>query len=90
MGRGGETLRQINNQRQALKIQQAVLICNTISELEAQGFIHQGISVYPAIELVLPTQANCAHCGRKECSMNGTLDSPIALCYGFLPESEFV
>ena len=86
----GETLRQINYQRDALGIDQAILICSTISDLEAQGFINQGISVYPAVELILPTQSNCMHCGRKECGMNGAVDSPVALCYGFLPESEFV
>ncbi len=85
-----ETLRQINYQRDALGIVRVVLICNTISELEAQGLINQGISVYPAVELILPTQSDCIHCGRKECAMNGTNDSPVALCYGFLPESEFV
>lgn len=85
-----ETLRQINYQREALGIQQAILICSTISDLEAQGFINQGISVYPAVELILPTQSNCIRCGRKECAMNGVADSPVALCYGFLPESEFV
>ncbi|MBW4471408.1 MAG: hypothetical protein KME45_13525 [Stenomitos rutilans HA7619-LM2] len=86
----GETLRQINYQREALGVQQAILICSTISDLEAQGFINQGISIYPAVELILPTQSNCVHCGRKECAMNGAEDSPVALCYGFLPESEFV
>ncbi|MBW4695166.1 MAG: hypothetical protein KME27_25740 [Lyngbya sp. HA4199-MV5] len=86
----GETLRQLNYQREALGIHQAILICSTISDLEAQGFINQGISVYPAVELILPTQSDCIHCGRKECAMNGAEDSPVALCYGFLPESEFV
>ncbi|UBF26322.1 hypothetical protein K9N68_33295 [Kovacikia minuta CCNUW1] len=86
----GETLKQINYQREALEIRSAILICNTISELEAQAFVRQGISIYPAVELILPTQANCVHCGRKECPMNGIENSPIALCYGFLPESEFV
>lgn len=86
----GETLRQINTQRQALAIPRAILICNTVSELEAQAFINQGISIYPAIELVLPIRANCTHCGRRECPMNGATASPIALCYGYLPEAEFV
>lgn len=86
----GETLTRINHQRQALNIRHTVLICNTLSELEAQGFINQGISVYPAVEVILPSQANCAHCGRRECAMNGLVESPIVLCYGFLPESEFV
>ncbi|HEY9618373.1 MAG TPA: hypothetical protein V6C64_16130 [Microcoleaceae cyanobacterium] len=86
----GETLQQINYQRRALNIQRAILICHTISELEAQAFIRQGISVYPAIDLVLPVQSNCVHCGRYECPMNGTADSPVALCHGFLLASEYV
>ncbi len=85
----GEVLKHINYQRQSLGIRHAILICNTISELEAQGFTSQGISVYPAVELVLPTQANCCGCGRHECPMNGTENSPVAMCFGFLPESEF-
>ncbi len=86
----GETLRQINYQRAAFDIQPAILICNTISELEAQGFINQGISVYPALEIVLPIQSNCLHCGRRECPMNRVEGGTIAMCYGYLPESEFV
>jgi bacterioferritin-associated ferredoxin len=86
----GDALRQINEQREALNLTQAILICNSLSELEAQAFIHQGISIYPAIDLVLPMQADCLQCGRNECPMNGIAESPIALCHGFLPTSEFV
>ncbi len=86
----GEVLQQVNQQRAALSIQRAILICNTISELEAQAFISQGISVYPAMELILPIQANCIECARRECPMNGVTNSPVAACYGFLVQSEFV
>lgn len=86
----GETLRQVNVQRQQLDIIHTILICNTLSELEAQGFINQGVHVYPLAELVRPLQANCVHCGRKECAMNGAQETPIALCYGYLPAAEFV
>lgn len=86
----GETLRQINYQREALATSHTILICQTLSELEAQAFVNQGVSVYPASELVLPIHSNCLHCGRNECPMNGMQDSMVALCYGFLPQSEFV
>jgi bacterioferritin-associated ferredoxin len=85
-----ETLRQINRQREILALTRAVLICNTISELEAQAFISQGISVYPAMELVLPIHADCLQCARQECPMNGRDHSPVISCYGFLTPSEFV
>jgi bacterioferritin-associated ferredoxin len=86
----GETLQRINRQRADLSTQRAILICNTISELEAQAFISQGISVYPAMDLALPAQANCQHCGCKECPMNGFTESLVATCYGYTLESEFV
>lgn len=84
----GETLRYINYQRQALNISQVVLICNIISELEAEGFMHQGISIYPSRDLILPIQANCIHCSRQDCPMNGLINSPVARCFGFLPQEE--
>ncbi|MGQ9869259.1 hypothetical protein [Leptodesmis sp.] len=86
----GETLQRINRQRTDLNTQRVLLICNTISELEAQAFISQGISVYPAMELALPVQANCQYCGRRECPMNGLRDSPVAACHGYVLESEYV
>lgn len=85
----GETLGRINTTRTSLGITQTILICNTIAELEAQGFISQGISIYPAAELVLPTRANCTICGTKTCPMNGTEDSPIMMCRRFSLEAEF-
>jgi bacterioferritin-associated ferredoxin len=86
----GETLQQLNQQRSALGSKQAILICDTISDLEAQAFIHQGVSLYPALDLVLPMQANCLDCGRHECLMNGNADSLVASCHGFLVDSELV
>lgn len=86
----GDTLRQINYQRRALGLEQAILICQTMTDLEAQAFIHQGVSIYPAAELLLPIQADCQCCGRGECPMNGQCQSPVALCYGFLPKTEYV
>lgn len=86
----GETLQKINRQRTDLDTQRVLLICNTISELEAQAFISQGISIYPAMDLALPVQANCQYCGRRECPMNGLRDSPVAACHGYVLESEYV
>ena len=85
-----QTLRQINADRTALGTTQAILICNTIAELEAQAFITQGVSLYPATELILPTQANCAICATRACPMNGTVDSAIAVCYRFCLEGSYV
>ncbi|OLP18459.1 hypothetical protein BST81_10205 [Leptolyngbya sp. 'hensonii'] len=85
-----ETLRRVNLYRSTLGITQTILVCNTISEMEAQGFISQGISIYSAMDLVLPTRANCLLCARHDCVMNGREDSPVVMCYGFLMDAEQV
>lgn len=82
-----QTLRRINSHREALGIQDVVLICQRISDLEVQGFINQGISVYPTAECVLPLQSDCRRCTRRECAMQGSEQSPVVMCYGFSPET---
>jgi bacterioferritin-associated ferredoxin len=79
----GEVLGQLKAIQGNLGIAHTVLICQTISELEVQAFINQGIHVYPAGELALPLRSRCDRCARQECPMNGLSDSPVAMCYGF-------
>jgi hypothetical protein len=86
----GDTLHRINHQRQLLNAQSVVLIGTTLSELEVQAFMRQGVSVYPAVEIAVPFQASCGQCDRGECPMNGRNPSPVALCYGYLAPSEWV
>jgi bacterioferritin-associated ferredoxin len=80
----GEVLRQVNAIREAFKIHQVILICNTLSDLESQAFINQGISIYATEALALPRQSDCGSCVRRACPMNAQEDSPVAMCYGFL------
>jgi hypothetical protein len=82
------TLQHINQQRQALNTQAAILICDSLAELEAQAFIHQGVSIFPTAEFTLPMQADCVECDRQECPMNGNPESPVVSCHGFLAKSE--
>lgn len=78
-----KTLERINLSRSQLGVQQALLICDRLSELEAQAFISQGISVYTAEEIVLHTESNCAICANKDCPLNGSQDSPVMMCRRF-------
>lgn len=77
------TLAKINLARQQLDIAHALLICDQISDLEARGFMSQGISLYAAEEIALPVQANCLHCATPGCLMQGNPDSPVLLCQRF-------
>ena len=77
------TVENVNAARKALDIAKAIVICDTISDLEARGFIHQGISLYTATEIILPVQANCALCMQQECPMQGKKNSPVMRCRRF-------
>jgi hypothetical protein len=77
-----KTLEKINYARQQTGIQQALLIGDRFSELEAQGFISQGISLYAAEEITLPVEANCAFCATP-CPMQGRSESPVITCKDF-------
>lgn len=78
-----QVLTKINLARQQTGIQQALLIGNQISDLEAQGFIRQGISLYATRDVTLPVQANCLNCATPDCPMRGQSESPVLLCRRF-------
>lgn len=88
LGSFSKTLERINYSREQSHIEKAILICNSLTDLEAQGFISQGISLYSAAELVLPMQANCATCASHRCPMQGKVDSPIVMCRQFYQDSD--
>jgi hypothetical protein len=78
-----KTLEKINYAREHFGIDKALLICSSTSELEAQGFISQGISLYTSREFVLPVQSNCGTCTTPNCPMRGMLHSPVVMCRQF-------
>ncbi|HEY9640242.1 MAG TPA: hypothetical protein V6C57_07150 [Coleofasciculaceae cyanobacterium] len=81
-------LEKINYARQQFGIERALLICDRLSELETQGFISQGISLYTADEMALPARARCVDCVTEGCPMNGRADSPVVLCQRFCLETQ--
>jgi bacterioferritin-associated ferredoxin len=83
LGCFSKTLEKINYSREHCQTKNAILICNSLTDLETQGFISQGISLYSATELILPIQANCAACGSSHCPMRGRGDSPVVMCRQF-------
>lgn len=84
----GKTLEKINYSRKKLGITKAILICDRLSELESRGFISQGISLYTASELILPTQANCSLCVNTACLLSGQATSPVVMCRQFCLQAE--
>ena len=83
-----ETLKKINQAKQQLGIAHAIVICDSVSDLEARGFIRQGISLYASSEIELPVQADCTLCARRDCPMQGLAQSPVITCRCFCLEDE--
>ncbi|MGB3495709.1 MAG: hypothetical protein WBA57_23470 [Elainellaceae cyanobacterium] len=73
----------INHGRTLLGIEQAILIGDRLSELEARGFMHQGVSLYSASDLVIPSRADCRICAQHDCPMHHRDDSPVTTCRNF-------
>lgn len=82
-----KTLDRINLARGQLGITHALLICDQISDLEARGFISQGISIYTSRELALQTRADCTLCINHDCPLNGCADSGVTQCRRFCLEA---
>lgn len=80
------TLAKINLERQQTGITPALLISDRISNLAAHAFMSQGISIYAAQEITLPTKADCLICATPDCPMRGRANSPVLLCQRFCLE----
>lgn len=83
-----QTLGQINGFRQHFGLEQVILVGESLSDLEAEGFIRQGVSLYTATDLFIPVQANCQRCVTHTCPMNGRQDSPVRTCDRFCLDAE--
>ncbi|HEY9878944.1 MAG TPA: hypothetical protein V6D29_10840 [Leptolyngbyaceae cyanobacterium] len=78
-------LERANIARQAFSTQQVVLIAETVSDLEAEGFIRQNISLFTAQgALQLPVVADCKHCQQETCPLRGQVHSPVTTCRAFV------
>jgi hypothetical protein len=77
------TLETINNFRQALNVERAILIGDRPSDLEVKGFTSQNISLYSAMSFELLPPANCFACLTADCPMRGDMRSPVLSCHRF-------
>lgn len=80
-------LQKINYTRHHLGLTKALLICDRISPLAAQGLISQGISIYASNDITLPVHSDCTLCVNSTCPMHGKQDSPVVSCQSFCLDS---
>lgn len=79
----GHTLEHINRARQALSSPQALLLADTLSELEAEGFMRQQVALFSPQALRLPLTANCRSCNQANCPLWGADTSPVVVCRAY-------
>jgi len=78
------TIERINLFRHQMGIQKALIIGDRLTELEARGFISQGISVYTTQQPVaIHAEADCTACANFDCPMYRRPDSPVVMCRSF-------
>ena len=79
----GLALARINQLRQRLSVNQAILIDPALKATAVEGFIRQNISLYPVTTLANPI--NCAMCNCGDCPLQGQSNSPVTGCDRFQP-----
>ncbi|MGF1498165.1 MAG: hypothetical protein ACFB8W_15280 [Elainellaceae cyanobacterium] len=79
------TLRRINYRRDRLGIAAVMLVCDRVSEIEARGYINQGVHLFSASAIAVPSRADCTRCLNHGCPMQGNPDSPVLTCHRFKP-----
>lgn len=84
----GELLKRLRSARQAIDAQQVILLSGSLSDLEQEGFIRQGISLYPLQEGAAQREhPACATCRQRTCPFYGRADAPVMTCSHFQPNS---
>lgn len=84
-----DSMKRINTARMLLETSQSLLVTTATSDLEVQGFINQGVSVYiPMPHTTARLPANCVRCHQLECPMQGNLNSPVLTCKRFSRDAQ--
>jgi len=81
----GETLERINGARHHWQTDRALVISETLSELEVQGLTRQGVSLYQPRPQSLPQAADCSRCHQTNCPLQGQIHSPVLACQSYAP-----
>lgn len=89
-GQFGEILTGLRQARHVLNTDCCILLADALSDLEAEGYIRQGVSLYSLQQSALTEQTLCQHCGRHQCPMSDRPDAPVVNCKTYSPVSNEV
>ncbi|MBF2036030.1 MAG: hypothetical protein IGR92_11290 [Leptolyngbyaceae cyanobacterium T60_A2020_046] len=80
----GTLLTRLRAARQSLNAEQIVLLASTLTDLEQEGLMRQGVSLYLLRSPALSPVA-CTRCLHHACPMHGHADAPVLQCRNFQP-----
>jgi hypothetical protein len=81
----GDVLTGLRKARHLLNAQQCVLLTDELTDLEAEGYIRQGVSLYPLEYSPLLHQSLCQHCEHVQCPMSDRQNAPVTNCRDYIP-----
>ncbi|MBE7384182.1 MAG: hypothetical protein F6J95_022520 [Leptolyngbya sp. SIO1E4] len=81
----GEILTGFRKARHVLKAQRCLLLADDLTDLEAEGYMRQGVSLYLLTQSMLADQILCHQCDRKLCPMRNCQDAPVISCRDYTP-----
>ena len=83
-GQFGETLTGLRKARHLLKTDRCLLLADELTDLEAEGYMRQGVSLYSLQSASSPEQSLCQRCRREQCPMSDRQDTPVLNCKAYL------
>jgi len=84
-GQFGDTLAALRKARHVLQTQRCLLLADHLTDLEAEGYIRQGVSLYPLENSSLSEQSLCHQCSRHQCPMSDRTHAPVITCRDYRP-----
>lgn len=86
-GQFGEILAGLRKARHTLQTDRCILLADELTDLEAEGYIRQGVSLYSLQGSPLTGQSLCQRCDRVQCPMSDRSDTPVVNCKDYSPQT---
>jgi hypothetical protein len=83
-GQFGEILSGLRKARHALQTDRCILLADELTDLEAEAYIRQGVSLYSLQGSSLTEHSLCQRCDRVQCPMSDRSDTPVVNCKDYL------
>jgi hypothetical protein len=84
MGQFGDVLTGLRKARHTLNTDRCILLADELTDLEAEGYMRQGVSLYPLEQSPLQHQSLCQRCHRAQCPMSDRQNTPVINCRAYV------